>query len=133
MPWAAIKRLYQSASCRGWADDSKRWGVGANSAHDGPTADASDQCCPAAQPGKRFYDLNGLVRVSENFDRRIATGMLVIVMASWLLSWQGALEFGSPWGSICIIGACGCWAADNNLTRQLSIYSPLHIAYLLRV
>ncbi len=66
----------------------------------------------------------------ENFDRRIATGMLVIVMASWLLSWQGVLEFGSPWGSICIIGACGCWAADNNLTRQLSIYSPLHIACL---
>lgn len=66
----------------------------------------------------------------ENFDCRIAAGMLAIIMASLLLSWQGALEFGSPWGSICIIGACGCWAVDNNLTRQVSVCSPLHIACL---
>ncbi|HRD48518.1 MAG TPA: EamA family transporter [Candidatus Contendobacter sp.] len=64
----------------------------------------------------------------ENFDRRIAMGMLAIVAASLLLSWQGALEFGSPWGSICIIGACGCWAMDNNLTRQVSAHDPLQIA-----
>lgn len=66
----------------------------------------------------------------ENFDCRIAAGMLAIIMASLLLSWQGALEFGSPCGSICIIGACGCWAVDNNLTRQISVCSPLHIACL---
>ena len=66
----------------------------------------------------------------ENFDCRMAAGMLAISMASLLLSWQGALEFGSPWGSICIIGACGCWAIDNNLTRRVSVCGPLHIACL---
>lgn len=64
----------------------------------------------------------------ENFDRRIAAGMLVIVAASLLLSWPGSLEFGSMWGSLCIIGACGCWAMDNNLTRQVSACDPLQIA-----
>lgn len=63
----------------------------------------------------------------ENFDRRIATGMLVIVVASLLLSWPGSLEFGSMGGTLCIIGACACWAMDNNLTRQVSACDPLQI------
>lgn len=64
----------------------------------------------------------------ENFDRRIAVGMLAIVVASLLLSWGGTLEIGSSWGSICIVGACGCWAMDNNLTRQISACNPIQIA-----
>lgn len=64
----------------------------------------------------------------ENFDRRIALGMLAIGGGGFLLSWAGQPSFGVPWGPIAIAGACLAWAADNNLTRNVSAGDPLQIA-----
>ncbi len=64
----------------------------------------------------------------ENFDRRIFAGMLLIVAAGALLSWEQMPQFGVPWGALAIIGACLCWAIDNNLTRKVSASDPLQIA-----
>lgn len=64
----------------------------------------------------------------ENFDRRIFLGMLLIVVAGALLSWEQMPVLGVPWGSLAIIGACLCWAIDNNLTRKVSGSDPLQIA-----
>lgn len=64
----------------------------------------------------------------ENFDRRIFIGMLLIVIAGGLLSWEQIPLLGVPWGALAIIGACLCWAIDNNLTRKISAYDPLQIA-----
>jgi len=64
----------------------------------------------------------------ENFDRRIALGMAAIVAGGGLLSWAGKPEFGIPWGSIFIAGACLAWAIDNNLTRRVSSADPVQIA-----
>jgi len=64
----------------------------------------------------------------ENFDRRIALGMIVIVLGSAALSWSGTSQARLPWGSILIAGACLAWAIDNNLTRNVSAANPLHIA-----
>lgn len=64
----------------------------------------------------------------ENFDRRIFIGMLLIVAAGVLLSWDQASASGLPWGAIAIIGACLCWGVDNNLTRKVSASDPLQIA-----
>lgn len=66
----------------------------------------------------------------ENFDRRIAAGMGLIVAAGVLLSWEQMPEAGVPWGPLAILGACLCWAVDNNLTRQVSGSDPLQIAAL---
>jgi drug/metabolite transporter (DMT)-like permease len=66
----------------------------------------------------------------ENFDRRIALGMLVIVLAGILLSWQQMPQFGLPWGPLAILAACLCWAIDNNLTRQISASDAVQIAAL---
>ena len=66
----------------------------------------------------------------ENFDRRIAAGMGLIVAAGALLSWEQMPQFGVPWGPLAILGACLCWAVDNNLTRQVSASDPLRIAAL---
>ena len=63
----------------------------------------------------------------ENFDRRIALGMLVIVLAGVLLSWQQVPEFGVPWGPLAILAACLCWAIDNNLTRRISASDAVQI------
>jgi drug/metabolite transporter (DMT)-like permease len=63
----------------------------------------------------------------ENVDRRIFLGMAAIVAGGVLLSWtQGPVGF--SWGALAIVGACACWALDNNLTRAISGGDPLAIA-----
>lgn len=64
----------------------------------------------------------------ESFDARIFIGMLFIVAAGILLSWDQAPAAGLPWGAIAIVGACLCWGIDNNLTRKVSGSDPLQIA-----
>jgi drug/metabolite transporter (DMT)-like permease len=64
----------------------------------------------------------------ENFDRRIFIGMVLIVVGGGVLSWEQRPEFGVPWGTIAIVGACLCWAIDNNLTRKISASDAVQIA-----
>ncbi|MCH8619631.1 DMT family transporter [Undibacterium sp. TS12] len=64
----------------------------------------------------------------ENFDKRIFIGMLLIVAAGLLLSWEQVPVLGVPWGAVAIIGACLCWAIDNNLTRKVSASDAVQIA-----
>lgn len=66
----------------------------------------------------------------ENFDRRIALGMALIVAGSTVLTWAGRPEAGVPWGPLAIAGACLCWALDNNLTRKVSGGDPIQVAAL---
>jgi drug/metabolite transporter (DMT)-like permease len=66
----------------------------------------------------------------EHFDRRIALGMFAIAAGGVLVSWSGTPEPGVPWGILAIVGACGAWALDNNLTRKLSAADPVQIAAL---
>lgn len=64
----------------------------------------------------------------ENFDRRIALGMALIVAAGVL----AALEPGSvgriSGGGLFVGAACLAWAIDNNLTRRVSAGDPVTIA-----
>lgn len=66
----------------------------------------------------------------ENFDRRIALGMLVIVAGAVVLSWpaDGAVEFASLWPSLAVLGACLGWGIDNNLTRKVALTDASWIA-----
>ncbi|MBX9685255.1 MAG: DMT family transporter [Candidatus Obscuribacterales bacterium] len=64
----------------------------------------------------------------ENFDRRIFLGMVSIVIGSMLLAWQPGAVLPLSLGSLAIIGACFCWALDNNLTRNISDADPMQIA-----
>jgi drug/metabolite transporter (DMT)-like permease len=64
----------------------------------------------------------------ENFDRRIFIGMLLIITAGVLLSWQQTATVGTSWGALAIVAACLCWAIDNNLTRKVSSSDALQIA-----
>ena len=64
---------------------------------------------------------------SENFDRRVVIGMLLIVCGGVLLSWpSGAISTSLP--ALAVVGACLCWAVDNNLTRKISAADPVQIA-----
>jgi drug/metabolite transporter (DMT)-like permease len=63
----------------------------------------------------------------ENFDRRIAIGMLCLVAGTALLAWSGAPTLTSMLGPLMIVGACVAWGLDNNLTRKVSLADPLQI------
>ncbi|MDO8276879.1 MAG: DMT family transporter [Burkholderiaceae bacterium] len=64
----------------------------------------------------------------ENFDRRIALGMLAIVAGGIVLSWPGDANFGELWPALAVLGACLAWAVDNNLTRKVSLSDASFIA-----
>ncbi len=66
----------------------------------------------------------------ENFDRRIALGMLAILAGGVVLSWQGRLAWGGLVGPLAIAGACLCWGIDNNLTQKVSGGDPVQVAML---
>ncbi|MHB1947880.1 MAG: DMT family transporter [Gammaproteobacteria bacterium] len=66
----------------------------------------------------------------EHVDRRIALGMLSIVIGSFILSWKGNLNSQNFTGPLLIAGACLCWATDNNFTRKISGANPLQIAMI---
>lgn len=56
----------------------------------------------------------------ENFDRRIALGLALILAGGALLSFAPGGDYGLGSGALCIAGACLAWAIDNNLTRRIS-------------
>lgn len=64
----------------------------------------------------------------ENFDFRIALGMLAIVAGGGVLSWEGWLSWGGIAGPLAVAGACLCWAIDNNLTQKVAAGDPVQIA-----
>ena len=63
----------------------------------------------------------------ENFDRRIALGMLAIVLGGGVLAWVPT-EAGSIASLALIAAACLCWGLDNNLTRRVSTSDAVVIA-----
>ena len=90
-----------------------------------------------ASAASLFLNLEGVLTAilawvvfRENVDRRIALGMVAIVVGGALLAWQGRLEWGGLQGPTAIAGACLCWAIDNNLTQKVSASDPLQIAAL---
>lgn len=64
----------------------------------------------------------------ENFDRRIALGMALIVAGALVLAWQGAIVLDELYGPLAIAAACLAWGIDNNLTRKVSLADPVQIA-----
>jgi drug/metabolite transporter (DMT)-like permease len=64
----------------------------------------------------------------ENFDGRIALGMLAIVAGAVILSIPSGASLGSPWPALAILGACLAWGLDNNLTRKLALRDATWLA-----
>ena len=64
----------------------------------------------------------------ENFDRRIALGMLAIVAGAATLAWPRDMRFAGLWPALAVLGACLAWGIDNNLTRKVSLSDATWIA-----
>lgn len=77
-----------------------------------------------------FTALLAWIAFGENIGRRIALGMAAIVAGAVVLSWSADARPADIRGNLAILGACLCWALDNNLTRKVSLSDPLRIATL---
>lgn len=64
----------------------------------------------------------------ENFDRRIAAGMALIVAGAAVLAWPRELHFGTILPALAVLAACLAWSIDNNLTRKVSLTDASFIA-----
>ena len=64
----------------------------------------------------------------ENFDRRIALGMLLIVAGAAILSYPADATFDAGLPAAAVLLACLCWAVDNNLTRKVALTDATFIA-----
>lgn len=66
----------------------------------------------------------------ENFDRRVALGMVLIVAGAIVLAWPDAARPGlhAAGSTLLIVAACFAWALDNNLTRKVSLADATWIA-----
>lgn len=61
----------------------------------------------------------------EHLGRFQAAGALVIIVAAALLQYQPGELRADGLGIAAILGACVCWALDNNLSQQLSLRDPV--------
>jgi drug/metabolite transporter (DMT)-like permease len=66
----------------------------------------------------------------ENFDRRIALGVLAITAGACLLSLGAGAVWSNAIGPAAIAGACLAWSIDNNLTRKVALSDVTLIAML---
>lgn len=66
----------------------------------------------------------------ENFDLRIALGMVAIVAGALVLSWPagGGVELATAWPACAVLAACFAWGLDNNLTRKVALADASWIA-----
>ncbi len=75
-----------------------------------------------------FTPLLAWFAFKENFDRRIALGMALIVAGALVLGWPSDVRFSGIWPTLAVLGACFAWGLDNNLTRKLSLSDAAWIA-----
>ena len=64
----------------------------------------------------------------EHLARRIVLGMAAIVAGAVVLSVPSGVEWGGLWPSLAVLGACLCWAIDNNLTRKVALADATWLA-----
>jgi drug/metabolite transporter (DMT)-like permease len=65
---------------------------------------------------------------SEYIGKRVMAAIVIITVASIVLSWNATGELGFSLAALLIIAACAFWGLDNNLTRKISGKDPLAIA-----
>ena len=64
----------------------------------------------------------------EGFNRQVGIGLGLILIGGIVASWSSGGGFGITAGAVAVVGACGCWAIDNNLTQRVSAKDPRQIA-----
>lgn len=66
----------------------------------------------------------------EHISKRVWTGIVLITIASMILSFEDISSFSFSFGSLFVLLACICWGFENNCTRMLSLKDPLQIVII---
>lgn len=61
---------------------------------------------------------------------RVWAAVALMLAAGLVLSWQPQEDFKLSPHAVAIVGACFCWALDNNLTRKISANDPVMLAMI---
>ena len=61
---------------------------------------------------------------------RVWAAVALMLTAGLVLSWQPQEDFKLSPHAVAIVGACFCWALDNNLTRKISANDPVMLAMI---
>ncbi len=151
-PWILAGMLYAGSGCGLWllrqvrgsppvhiAPGELRWLIGAIAAGGviAPVLLMAGLSALAGSSVSLLLNMEGVLTAllawfvfKENFDRRIALGMLAIVAGAVVLSWpygeEGRITL--VWPALAVLAACLAWAIDNNLTRKVALSDATWIA-----
>jgi len=75
-----------------------------------------------------FTALVAWVVFHEGFNRRVGLGLGLILAGGVVASWSSQGGVGITAGAVAVVGACACWAIDDNLTQRVSAKDPRQIA-----
>jgi len=74
--------------------------------------------------------LIALLIFKEQITKRLWSAIILITLASMILSMENMNSFSFSIGSIFVLLACTCWGFENNFTRKLSIKDPLQVVVI---
>jgi len=74
--------------------------------------------------------LIALVFFKEAIGKRQWIALVLIIIASGILSFEGQGDFKISFSALYILLACICWGIENNCTRQLSLKDPVQIVII---
>lgn len=63
----------------------------------------------------------------EDAGKSVIGAIILITIASIILSWDFSNHWGFSISAIGVLGACVCWGIDNNFTRNISAKNPFTI------
>lgn len=66
----------------------------------------------------------------ESIGKRMFLSVLLIFLASIVLSFEGGGSFVFSKGSVLILAGCACWGLENNFTRMVSLKDPVQIVMI---
>ncbi len=73
-----------------------------------------------------------LIIFKEVISRRLWLAILMVTLASIILSFEGKGAFTLNEGSLLVLGACVCWGFENNCTKRISHKSSTEIVVIKR-
>jgi drug/metabolite transporter (DMT)-like permease len=71
-----------------------------------------------------------IIVFKENAGKEIIGAVILITLASIILSWDFSNEWGLSLSALGIVCACICWGIDNNFTRNISAKNPFSIVII---
>lgn len=74
-----------------------------------------------------FTVLVAILVFREHLTRLELGGAVVIMLAAGILTYRPGAIGGELFGILAVLGACLCWAIDNNLSQRLSLRDPLAV------